>query len=117
MGHVELKEGNNWIIFDKDACRTIGIKPASPVFIFSVSGQEKVFCFQVRHFNETGNVPVGFAMRQTRFSKKMAIRWVYSPEPGYMMYVLGSNKKTAKYELKVKELDYGTIYYIGEWKE
>ena len=48
----------------------------------------------------------------------MAIRWVYNPEPEYMMYVpdANNNKQTVKYELKTKDLDYGTLFYIGEWK-
>ena len=116
MGKVELRQGSNWITFDKEACKLMGIRTASPILVFSVKGQDNVFCFQIRRFNETGNMAVGFAMRPTRFSSKMAIRWGYPPEPEYMMHVLKANKQTVKFELTTKDLEYGTLFYIGEWK-
>ena len=118
MRYVELRKGSSWITFSKEACQIMGIKTASPILVFSVKGQDNVFCFQIRRFDETGNMAVGFAMRPTRFSSKMAIRWVYNPEPEYMMYVLdaNNNKQTVKFELKTKDLDYGTLFYKGEWK-
>ena len=117
MGNVELRQGSNWITFDKEACQIMGIKTASPILVFSVKGQDNVFCFQIRRFNETGNMAVGFAMKPTRFSSKMAIRWVYRPEPEYIMYILGCKKTKEKFELKMREMEYGTLFYIGKWKE
>ena len=117
MGKVELRQGSNWITFDKEACKLMGIRTASPILVFGVKGQENLICFQIRRFDETGNMAVGFAMRPTRFSSKMAIRWVYRPEPEYIMHILGCEKTKEKFELKMKEMEYGTLFYIGEWKE
>ena len=116
MRYVELRKGSSWITFSKEACQIMGIKTASPILVFSVKGQENIIGFQIRRFDETGNMAVGFAMKPTRFSSKMAIRWVYRPEPEYIMHILGCEKTKEKFELKIKDLDYGTLFYIGEWK-
>ena len=116
MRYVELRKGSSWITFSKEACQIMGIKTASPILVFGVKGQENIIGFQIRRFDETGNMAVGFAMKPTRFSSKMAIRWVYRPEPEYIMHILGCEKTKEKFELKTKDLDYGTLFYIGEWK-
>ena len=116
MRYVELRKGSSWITFSKEACQIMGIKTASPILVFSVKGQENIIGFQIRRFDETGNMAVGFAMKPTRFSSKMAIRWVYRPEPEYIMHILGCEKTKEKFELKMKEMEYKSISYIGEQK-
>ena len=117
MKYVEIEKGSSWITFSKDACQLMGIKTKTPILVYSVKQQEKVFCFEIRPIDEIDIIALGAPRRPTQFSRKMTMDWIYPPEPEYMMDVLGYKNDIERYELKTKDSEYGTLFYIGEWKE
>ena len=115
--YVELDSRREWIAFSKGACELMGIKDGSPILVFSVKGQDMAFCFQIRRMDEVDKVAVGFASKPTAFSKQKVMRWIYDPHPSYMMHKLLCYKNKNKFELKMKETDFGTLFYIGVWMD
>ena len=115
--YIELESTSEWITFSKGSCELMGIKEGTPILVFTVKGQDRAFCFQVRYLHEVDKVAVGFAHKPTIFSQRRVIRWIYDPHPSYMMHKLFCDKKKNRFELKMKETEYGTIFYIGVWKD